>query len=550
MAIEIPSLLTLNSTSVDEAHAFIAQRIAEYSPNIESKRGVLHDIIFHLEAVLQTAQDVYADNLRKSGSLLAITENPALATDRIVDEIASNFRATRFPGAEATGRVVIVLNQFVPSSISTSVVFSASGQTYAPTSTFFGRTVESQVVDATDRLIKPLGDGTFYYVIDLVAASVGVAGNVKRNTKLVPAATIPYFVTAYAENSFTNGVDYENNADFVQRLQEGIASKNVSNRITISAMLREQELFKTILDTSTIGYGDPEQIRYHSIFPTASGNRLDVYLRPEATPRVVRIDKVATLIGRQNGGGLWQVSIVKNDLPGFYNVDKIVKASVTDSDSQTGYEVYQDVRSFDLTNESSNFIPDVTNYVEAAYTAYQTAVIRFIDEATDPDLPEGSTGDYSVFLKGMGLIREAQDFIGGRDVRPAAGDVLVRSAIPCYLRLSLVIYKKITDADPDLDSIRAALADKVNKLGFNGRLAASTLQSVIHSFLTATQTVSAVEMFGTIRLPNGTYRYIRNFNLLEIPIETDKMLSGRTTVFILDTADIGISVENVDYTVI
>lgn len=550
MAIEIPSLLTLNSTAVDEAHAFIAQRIAEYSPSIESKRGVLHDILFHLEAVLQTAQDVYADNLRKSGSLLAITEDPTLATDRIVDEIASNFRATRFPGAEATGRAVIVLSQFVPSSVSTSVVFSASGQTYVPTATFFGRTLESQVVDNTDRLIKPLGDGTFYYVIDLVAESVGIAGNIKRNTKLTPASIIPYFVTAYAENSFTSGVDYETNSDFVKRLQEGIASKNVSNRITISAMLREQETFKTILDTSTIGYGDPEQIRYHSIFPTASGNRMDVYLRSEATPRVVRFDKTATLVGRQNGGGLWQISILKNDFPGFYNVDKIVKASVADSDSQTGYEIYQDVRSFDLTNESSNFVPDITNYVEAAYTAYQTAVIRFIDDTTDPDLPEGSTESYSVFLKGMGLIREAQDFIGGRDVRPAAGDVLVRAAIPCYLRLSFVIYKKITDAEPDLTGIKSALADKVNKIGFNGRLAASTLQSVIHGFLTSTQTVSGIEMFGNIRLPDGTNKYIRNFNLLEIPTETDKMLSGRTTVFILDSADVGVSVENVDYTVL
>lgn len=550
MAIELPDLTTLDETAVTEAHAYIAQKIGEYAPTIETKRGVLHDVLFHLEAILQTAQDTYADKLRKSGSLLAISENPADATDTIVDQIASNFRATRFAGEYSSGVAVVVISQFLPSSVNASNLFSANGQTFAPTATFFGRISSGQVVNSTDRLIKPVGDGTYYYTVDLKATAVGASGNLKRNSKLVPATPIPYFVTAYAEGSFSNGSDYESNADFVKRLQEGISSKNMSNRLTINSAIRDQSAFAAVLDISSVGYGDPEQIRYHSIFPTASGNRLDVYVRSEAVPKVTRIEKTATLIGRENGGGLWQVPLLKTDFPGFYNVDKIIKANVIDSDSQTGLEIISDIRSFDLTNESTTYVPDITTSTEAAYSPFQTAIVRFVDTATSESLETGATASYALFVRGMPLVREIHDFMSGRDVRPAAGDVLVKAPVPCDLKLSFVIYKKVTDAEVDTASIKTALASVVNKLGFTGRLAASTLHSVIHSYLASGQTVSSIEMFGAIRKPNGEVRYIRDFDILEIPSETSNMVSSKTAVFILDPADVGVSVQNIDSTAI
>jgi hypothetical protein len=546
MAIELPDLTTLNSEAVDQAHAYIVQRVSEYSPNVETRRGVLYDILFHLEAILQTGQDQYADVLRKSGSLLAVSQDPTLATDEVLDEIASNFRATRYPGSNATGRAVIVINQFIPSSVSIATTFSADGKTFTPTATFFGRTSQSQIVNSTDSLIKPVGDGTFYYTIQLTADAVGADGNIKRNTKLTPSTSIPYFVTAYAESSFTSGADYENNEAFVTRLQEGISSKNVSNRKTINAMIRDQAAFKSILDISSIGFGDAEQVRYHSLFPIASGNRLDIYTQVQPVPSTVKVTKTATLVGRKNGGGLWQVAILKNDLPGFYDINKILKSDVVDSDTQTGLEIDQDARSFDLSGESTTFLPDITNAAEAAYSCFQTSVVRFIDTTTDPQLSVGSTASYDLFLRGMPQIRALQDFVAGRDVRPTAGDVLVKAPVPCDLRLSFVIYKKLTDAAIDTDAIKKALADKVNNMGFVGRLAASTLHSVIHEFLNSTQTASSIEMFGKIRKPDGTLKFIRDFDILEIPNEPSAMVSPKTAIFILDSADVGLSVQNVD----
>lgn len=550
MAITLPDLFTLDTAAVEQAHLYIAQKIGEYAPNIETKRGVLHDILFHLEAVLQTAQDTYADTLRKSGSLLAISEDPALATDRNLDELASNFRATRFQGTKAAGTAVIILSQSVTTSISTALTFAASGKTFTPRGDFVGRVANNQVVSDFDRLIKPVGDGTYYFTVELEADEVGSDGNIKRNTKLAPTATIPYFVTAYAESSFTSGSDYESNASFLKRLQEGIAGKNPSNRITLSAMLREQESFKSFLDVSTIGFGDAEQLRYHSLFPVAAGNRLDVYVRPQGVPDSKRLLKEAVLVGRQDGGGLWQVSITRDDAPGFYEIEKIIQADIADPESQTGHLIVQDIRGFDLSDDGTGFLPDITKAEEAAYSKYQTAVIRFVDMSTDPELPEGTSEIYALYTRGMPSIKAAQNFLGGRDVRPTAGDVLVKAAIPCDLKLSFVIYKKISDQTIDVEGIQKDLAARVNGLGFSSNLSASVLHSAIHSHLKEGQTVSSIEMFGAIRRPDGTKKYIRAFDSLEIPSEPAKMVSARTTAFILDTENIAISVQNVDYTAI
>jgi hypothetical protein len=550
MAIDLPDFFTLDTASVEQAHLYIAQKIGEYAPSIETKRGVLHDILFHLEAILQTGQDVYADNLRKSGSLLAISENPALATDRNLDELASNFRAARFPGTKASGTAVVVISQAATTSVSTAFTFNASGKSFTPKGDFVGRVADNQVVTAFDRIVKPVGDGTYYFTIELEADEVGADGNIKRNTKLAPSATFPYFVTAYAESSFTSGSDYDSNASFLKRLQEGVAGKNPSNRVTLSAMLKDQELFKSFLDVSTIGFGDAEQVRYHSLFPVAAGNRLDVYVRPQGIPDSNRLVKEAVLVGRQDNGGLWQVSITRDDAPGFYDVEKVIKASVADPESQTGHLVVQDNRGYDLSADGTNFLPDITSYEEAAYSKYQTAVVRFVDLSTSPDLPEGTTEDYALYVRAMPLIKSAQNFLGGRDVRPTAGDVLVKAAIPCDLKLSFVIYKKVSEADISVAAIQQAVATRVNSLGFSTSLSASFLHSVIHGYLKEGQTVSAIELFGAIRRPEGTKKYIRAFDSLEIPSEPSKMVSSRTTAFILAPENVAISVQNVDYTVI
>jgi hypothetical protein len=546
MAIELPDLENLSPEAVDAAHAYVTQRMAEYAPNSETKRGVIHDIVLYLEGVFGAAHDEWADRLRKSGSLKAIQADPTIATDEIVDDLLSNFRFYRKGGASAGGRVVVVLNAFVPSNIPAGLVMIGNGQEFVTETAFAGRVTQASVVSPTDRLIRPVGDGTYSYVIDVVAAKDGTAGMIRRGTKLSPQTFIPHAVTLYAEADFIGGVNPENNAELVARMQEGIAGKNASNRVTLAAMLREDERFERVLAVSMVGYGDPEQLRYHGVLPVASGGRLDVYLRSQGLPGTVRLEKTASLVDQLATGGVWQVGIERLEAPGFYDVEKIVRKGANEVET-AGYEVTEDTRTLDVTSaDETALVPDLETATEAAYSSYQAGVVQFLDTDTDASLPIGTKRDYVVVLRAMPLVGDLQNFLAGRDVRPGAGDVLVRGAIPCDVRLTFKVLKRAGQTDPDLAAMKSAVAEEVSGSGFPGQLSTSTLQAVAHRFLVDGQATGAMDLWGIIRRPDGTKRQIRSTDKIVIPDEPDRMVSGRTVAFFLDPEDVSISVEVID----
>ena len=145
----------------------------------------------------------------------------------------------------------------------------------------------------------------------------------------------------------------------------------------------------------------------------------------------------------------------------------------------------------------------------------------------------------------MPLLADIQTLVGGRAYRSAAGDILVKAPIPCFLSLSFTIQLKQGQATPDTGEIKTQLARTVNRYGFTGRLPASLLSDVIHNHLEDVAAVSSVDMFGRIRRPDLTYKYIRDTETLIVPDEPENMLSGRTVAFLLDPNDIAVSVATV-----
>jgi hypothetical protein len=146
----------------------------------------------------------------------------------------------------------------------------------------------------------------------------------------------------------------------------------------------------------------------------------------------------------------------------------------------------------------------------------------------------------------MNDVAEIQTLLGSRGSRNYAGDVLVKAAIPCFVSIAFTVQGKAGEPLPDANAIRTALSNYVNTLGFCGRLHASALSDIIHNFITGRVAVSAVDMFGQIRRPDGTVRNLRSSEVLVIPDEADRMVTARTVVFVLETADIKISAETVN----
>jgi hypothetical protein len=83
----------------------------------------------------------------------------------------------------------------------------------------------------------------------------------------------------------------------------------------------------------------------------------------------------------------------------------------------------------------------------------------------------------------------------------------------------------------------------VAKIGFTGRLSASTISSAVHQYLSAAQTVSDLDIFGRIQRPDGKIIYLRNGAGIEIPNDPDNLVSPKTTVFYVSEDDIEIGTE-------
>jgi len=222
--------------------------------------------------------------------------------------------------------------------------------------------------------------------------------------------------------------------------------------------------------------------------------------------------------------------------------------SVLPADAGEGdgtYEITEDIRSLDLTGD--RFIPDLVDVEEGVYSRFQTITTRFTDTETDvSDMAVGDTQDYIVETVGMPLIAEIHDYVSERTRRHAAADILVKAPMPCFLQVSFTIQQQAGEDDEiSTDGIRAALADVINGISFTGRLPASILTDTIHNFLPDSASLSAIDMLGRIRTPDGETIWLRDDEVLTAPDRPDQMTTYQTLQFFAEPEDIAISLATV-----
>ncbi len=543
MAITVDKLSELSDTEIERAHNLVSQLVAEENPGIDVKRGVIHDLVLHLSAILGAAKTKEIDRLRRSMSLNAISEDPVLATDSIVDAVLSNYRVTRSPSATATGTVTIVLTKETATTVPADTEFTAGGQAFTSTTGAVAvRLSEAQVQSDDDRVIQDLGNGLFGFTIGVTATVAGLVSEVKQGDNILMAPEFAFLSKAYATDDFTAGADAETNTDLITRFEAGIAAKAWSNRATIPSMVQAESAFTDVLDVSIIGFADSEMFRdQHSIFPVSLGGRSDMYFRSASTVANITKKITATLVDTTEDGGVWQFGVDRDLVPGFYEVGSVL---VTGADpTQAGYEVTSTVRDFNLADD--DFAPDIETAQEAAFTRYQTAIVQFLDTDTDTSAltVATSTQDYDITFRYMPLVKELQDFVGGRTVRNPAGDILARAAVPCMLSVNFTIRRKFNDPEPDLDAIKDALAVEINGLGFAGQLHASRISDAVHEFLADRGAILDIDLFGRIIRLDGSEAFIRDSDVITIPDDPANGVSPRTAVFLLERSDIGITVE-------
>jgi hypothetical protein len=540
MGVEVTDLGTLDSATVTQEVELLTEMLQELAPSLDLRRGVVHDLVLYYGGVLAAKNQVEHDRLRRSMSLQEILADPTLADDETVDQIASNYRVTRRPGSKAEGELTVVVNQSADVTIGVGSRFVSNGLGFVTAEAYVGRADAGTVVLPTDRALRLRRDGNYEFSIPVLAEETGDAYELRAGTSVLAEDPPPSYVKAYVTGDFVGGVDADDNATLVARFIHGMSAKTLCTRDNMSAVLREA--FPDVVSDSIVGFGDPEMLRdRHTIFPVSLGGRIDWYVRPRPRYRRYVTTMSASLVELPNdGSAIWQLTFGRDDYPGLYYVSVLPG----DADDLSGsLEITQETREADLTAIPGELVPDIVNPIEAEYSRYQAVVVRFKDPVPVSGSSVGDVADYQVIIRAVDDLAAIQTLVSGRDARHAAGDVLIKAPVPCFVSLSFTITIEAGQPDPDLSAIAEDLADLVNHYGFSGRLPASALSDRVHNALSGRSSVGPIDMFARIRYPGGRWQVLRSDELLTIPDDPDAMVSGRTAVFYLDPDDVSVSVE-------
>ena len=243
-------------------------------PDLDIDHGALASLVLTPAATLLAIGQQAFHTARKSSSFTELLTEPNGINRVMLDELAKSYRIERRVGQPASGTVRLFFQENLDRVLGLSTLFQANGVI------FHLRNLETlQIAGSLPSTLPHYqnlketqdGSGLFYADVVVYAKSTGTAANLVRGTELVlHQNSLPYFVRAVAQETFSGGENDESDDSLVQRMLYGVSAKVLSSRINMKAALLEQ--FPSIRDSSVIGAGDPELTRdKHSFFPGSTG---------------------------------------------------------------------------------------------------------------------------------------------------------------------------------------------------------------------------------------------------------------------------------------
>lgn len=553
MALELSSLSDLTQADYNAALQLIRELLIEAYPSMRVVGGALDELLVSPASILEAFNQANMDRIRQANSLLAITEDPTLAdsaSENIVDLLASNYRISRLPAVAATGQATIVLTALVSTVIATDTLFiDPAGNVFQPNGAFVGRTNSGDVVTTTDRLIQPVGDGTFSFVIDITAVATGPQANDPRGTLFTLSVEPINFQRSFATVDLTGGQAEETNTALITRLRASWTNRTPATRTGLEGLFESQPGFEGIIAVSTIGFGDAEQQRNHSILPIAMPGRVDTYVRTQGPWEAILTTETALLIGTSGPHGIWQISMGRDSAP-IYQIDKVTLPQDGTNPIAASFTITSKTPGFDISPGSTpgtTFLPDIATATEAAYSRYQTLTFTFIDTLTPlTGLVVGvSTAPYAVAYRSLPGIATLQDVVADRSVRSLVGDCLVKAPIPCFVTATVNVNHNIGADAVDTDAVAAAVAEAINATGFIGQLQATVLVTAAQNALPTGSIITSVSMTGALVKPNGTVVTLSSSSFLDVGSDPTLMTTSRTACYFSAAAGITVDVNDV-----
>lgn len=275
----------------------LAEKILEARyPDIDLRQGTgLRDLVIRPSATLLALINRALAYYFAQNTLSGVTDN---SPTEIVDKILSNWFLERKAGKKSviSARLYFATQKSV--TIGTQVFFSPDN-----TKRFYPLITYS--FSASQLTYEPFS-GEYYVDIDLVADKEGPEYDLTSGSLLYFANFDAYFLRGEINYLRELATVTETNSQFIKRAETAISTRNLINRPSIEAKLRED--FDYIKAITSIGHGDPEMYRDQVKVTTPQtedpvlihiGGKTDTYVR---VPLETKVSQFST-----DGSGLCEI---------------------------------------------------------------------------------------------------------------------------------------------------------------------------------------------------------------------------------------------------
>ena len=532
------------------AETLLAVAVAARFPTLDTSPGTtIYELLVRPAALLYLTSKTQVQAALATLSLAAVTAQPALASDAVVDAILSNWGITRQDGTPAVGFVRVTVSRNAVYALAAGQQFvSPSGLVFATTSAYV---VVASPTSASQLALYPadtLGD-QFYFLVPVTAAAAGLAYQLAGQTQLAPQPAIPNLVSSFSFGEFSGAADGETTPGLIARLPQGLSAKNLLSRAALRAGIGAA--FPTLQSVAVQGFGDSALIRGgDNIFGIKTPGRADVWVRTLPGLSAQTVPALATQVAlNADGTALYTVSLSAAQSAGAYLISAVLPpaslslttagtANAGTSSSLLGsYALGPQTYGFDAEASAAAGNP-VGSAAEAAFSVYSTLTCQFTVAPTDRTLDP--TLAVNVQTVGQPGIPAIQALLDDPDTRAACADYLVRAAVPCFCNVSPVTVYAAASVDPTV--LRTALYAAITGTEPGTPLLADALVLALRNVPGVTRVDLPLRLAGRIYAPDGTTIDLASQNALVIPAVPASQVVPETVAWFVSLEDLALNV--------
>lgn len=251
---------------------FIQERLKEYDPNFEVRKGSAFDKLFFKPSqfLLQPIRDE-ADELFIGQSLRRILaqDDPDSFNEELVDDLVSNFIVYREEGGVSSGSARVYyaspVNREYPALGFTCT--GSNGLNYSNPAPYF---------ITEEQMSAQIENGLYYFDIPIVSDDIGKDTELDTDG-IVAVVGDDDVITVTNKLAIKGGTNRETNTELIERARNAITVRDLVTGKGFSATLNEN-FPATITEIQAIGFGDREMMR-DILFNAHVGGKHDGWIK-------------------------------------------------------------------------------------------------------------------------------------------------------------------------------------------------------------------------------------------------------------------------------